>query len=136
MGDLSNNQLRFKVDVNARENHMTGASLVLPPGAQLADGAAGFSLVIVEGSPKTLRRWASAAQHRAAQHSTASTAQHSTERPGCAVPCRPTRQWPCVCLLLLLTAAFRTPFNCCFCHCLLHPTQLLLLPPPLPLAQV
>jgi hypothetical protein len=64
VGGLSNNQLRFKVDINARENHMTGASLVLPPGAQLADGAAGFSLVIVEGSPKTLRRWASRAQHR------------------------------------------------------------------------
>ena len=35
---------------------MTGASLALPPGAQLAGGGPGFSLVIVEGSPKTLRR--------------------------------------------------------------------------------
>ncbi|KAL4423323.1 hypothetical protein ABPG77_006118 [Micractinium sp. CCAP 211/92] len=52
VGDLSNGQLRFKVDVNARENHMTGCSLVL------ADGGPGsFSLVIVEGSTKTLRRY-------------------------------------------------------------------------------
>lgn len=48
LGDLSNAQLRFKVDVNARENHMTGACLVL---------ADAFCLVVVEGSPKTLRRY-------------------------------------------------------------------------------
>lgn len=50
VGDLSSGQLRFKVDVNARENHMTGCSLLLTePG--------GFSLVVVEGSAKTLRRY-------------------------------------------------------------------------------
>lgn len=48
VGDLSNPQLRFKVDVNARENHLTGSAL-------LADD---FSMVIVEGGPKTLNRWA------------------------------------------------------------------------------
>ncbi|EFN55649.1 hypothetical protein CHLNCDRAFT_23069, partial [Chlorella variabilis] len=48
VGDLTNAQLRFKVDVNARENHMTGACLVQ---------ADGFAIVVVEGSPKTLRRY-------------------------------------------------------------------------------
>lgn len=48
MGDLTPPQLRFKVDVNARENHMTGACLVCP--------AAPFALVVVEGTEKTLRR--------------------------------------------------------------------------------
>ncbi len=48
MGDLSRPQLRFKVDVNARENHLTGAAI-------LADD---FAMVVVEGGPKTLNRWA------------------------------------------------------------------------------
>lgn len=48
VGDLSNAQLRFKVDVNARENHMTGCSLAV---------AGAFCLVAVEGTEKTLRRW-------------------------------------------------------------------------------
>lgn len=47
VGDLSAPQLRFKVDVNARENHMSGASLAL---------AGTFALVVVEGTQKTLRR--------------------------------------------------------------------------------
>lgn len=49
VGDLSAPQLRFKVDVNARENHMSGASLAL---------AGTFALVVVEGTQKTLRRCA------------------------------------------------------------------------------
>ena len=49
VGDLSAPQLRFKVDVNARENHMSGASLAL---------ADTFALVVVEVTQKTLRRWA------------------------------------------------------------------------------
>jgi hypothetical protein len=46
--DLTSPQLRFKVDVNARENHMSGACLVQAAGE--------FCIVVVEGSPKTLRR--------------------------------------------------------------------------------
>lgn len=46
IGDLSRPQLRFKVEVNARENHLTGAVL-------LGDV---FSVVVVEGGPKTLNR--------------------------------------------------------------------------------
>ena len=49
VGDLSAPQLRFKVDVNARENHMSGASLAL---------SGTFALVVVEGTEKTLRRCA------------------------------------------------------------------------------
>ena len=46
VGDLSNPQLRFKVDVNAKENHMTGTAIT----------GGDFCLVVVEGQPKTLRR--------------------------------------------------------------------------------
>lgn len=52
LGDLSDGQLRFKVDMNARENHMTGCSLMLAGG-----GEGAFSLVVVEGTAKTLRRY-------------------------------------------------------------------------------
>eukprot|EP00878_Enallax_costatus_P034531 GHUV01038293.1.p1 GENE.GHUV01038293.1~~GHUV01038293.1.p1 ORF type:complete len:441 (+),score=148.01 GHUV01038293.1:147-1469(+) len=46
--DLSNGQHRFKVDVNAKENHMSGVMLVCP---------ATFSLVVVEGCPKSMKRY-------------------------------------------------------------------------------
>lgn len=48
IGDLSSPQLRFKVEVNAKENHMTGTALCVP---------GKFSIVIVEGGPKTQRRY-------------------------------------------------------------------------------
>jgi U4/U6 small nuclear ribonucleoprotein PRP3 len=46
VGDLSSGRLRFKVDVNAQENHMTGAAVL----------GTDFAVVVVEGGPKTLRR--------------------------------------------------------------------------------
>lgn len=48
VGDLSSPQLRFKVEVNAKENHMTGIALCV---------SGKFSVVIVEGGPKTQRRY-------------------------------------------------------------------------------
>jgi U4/U6 small nuclear ribonucleoprotein PRP3 len=48
VGDLSLPQLRFKVEVNAKENHMTGIALCV---------SGKFSIVIVEGGPKTQRRY-------------------------------------------------------------------------------
>jgi U4/U6 small nuclear ribonucleoprotein PRP3 len=48
IGDLSLPQLRFKVEVNAKENHMTGIALCV---------SGKFSIVIVEGGPKTQRRY-------------------------------------------------------------------------------
>ncbi|GBF89299.1 hypothetical protein Rsub_02176 [Raphidocelis subcapitata] len=45
--DLSNGQHRFKVDVNAKENHMSGVMLVGPE----------FSVVVVEGCAKSLKRY-------------------------------------------------------------------------------
>lgn len=48
VGDLSAPQLKFKVEVNAKENHMTGIALYVP-------GV--FGVVIVEGGSKTLRRY-------------------------------------------------------------------------------
>jgi U4/U6 small nuclear ribonucleoprotein PRP3 len=66
--DLSHGQHRFKVDVNARENRMSGIALVLPPAHRAplflaTGGAAGadhrfFSLVVVEGCPKSTKRYA------------------------------------------------------------------------------
>lgn len=47
VGDLSSGRLRFKVDVNAQENHMTGAAVL----------GTDFAVVVVEGGPKTLRRY-------------------------------------------------------------------------------
>jgi U4/U6 small nuclear ribonucleoprotein PRP3 len=46
--DLSLPQNRFKIQVNARENHLTGVAIIVP---RL------FSVIIVEGGPKTLRRY-------------------------------------------------------------------------------
>lgn len=48
VGSLATPQLRFKVQMNANENHMTGVALSVPNQ---------FSLVVVEGGPKTLRRY-------------------------------------------------------------------------------
>ncbi len=48
VGNLSKLQHRFKVQMNARENHMSGVAIVVPNS---------FSVVIVEGGPKTLRRF-------------------------------------------------------------------------------
>ena len=45
--DLSNGQHRFKVDVNAKENHMSGAMVSCPD----------FSVVVVEGCAKSLKRY-------------------------------------------------------------------------------
>jgi len=45
--DLSDGRKRFKVDVNAVENHMTGVIIMQP----------GFNIVIVEGGPKAIRRF-------------------------------------------------------------------------------
>eukprot|EP00775_Hariotina_reticulata_P001133 gene1133-1471_t len=45
---LANGQHKFKVDVNAQENHMSGIMLVCP---------AAFSLVVVEGGPKSIKRY-------------------------------------------------------------------------------
>lgn len=49
ISSLANPQHKFKVDMNARENHMTGASLVVEGG--------GFALVVVEGVSKALKRY-------------------------------------------------------------------------------
>jgi U4/U6 small nuclear ribonucleoprotein PRP3 len=46
--DLSSKQLRFKIEVNAKENHMSGITVIVP-------GL--FSVVVVEGGVKTLRRY-------------------------------------------------------------------------------
>ncbi|KAF6262765.1 pre-mRNA processing factor 3-domain-containing protein [Scenedesmus sp. NREL 46B-D3] len=46
--DLSHGQHRFKVDMNARENHMSGIMLLCP---------GTFNLVVVEGCPKSLKRY-------------------------------------------------------------------------------
>eukprot|EP00890_Picochlorum_soloecismus_P000222 jgi/Picsp_1/11/NSC_00011-R1_u4 u6 small nuclear ribonucleoprotein prp3 len=46
--DLSLPQNRFKIQVNARENHLTGVAIIVP---RL------FSAIIVEGGPKTQRRY-------------------------------------------------------------------------------
>ncbi|KAL4522820.1 hypothetical protein Ndes2526B_g00850 [Nannochloris sp. 'desiccata'] len=48
VGELATPQLKFKVEVNAKENHLTGMAVCLP-------GA--FSVIVVEGGPKTLRRY-------------------------------------------------------------------------------
>jgi U4/U6 small nuclear ribonucleoprotein PRP3 len=48
VGELATPQLKFKVEVNAKENHLTGMAVHLP-------GA--FAVVVVEGGPKTLRRY-------------------------------------------------------------------------------
>lgn len=48
IGDLSKPQHRFKVQMNARENHMSGVAIAVP---------GSFSVVVVEGGPKTLRRY-------------------------------------------------------------------------------
>lgn len=44
---LENKQSRFKIDINAKENHMTGVMLVSAP----------FSLVVVEGGRKASKRY-------------------------------------------------------------------------------
>jgi len=46
--ELATPQLKFKVEVNAKENHLTGMAVCLP-------GA--FSVIVVEGGSKTLRRY-------------------------------------------------------------------------------
>lgn len=48
IGNLSKPQHRFKVQINARENHLSGVAIVVPNN---------FSIVVVEGGPKTLRRF-------------------------------------------------------------------------------
>lgn len=48
VGDLSTPQLKFKVEVNAKENHLTGTAVCVP---------GEFCVVVVEGGPKTLRRY-------------------------------------------------------------------------------
>lgn len=47
VGDLTDPQLRFKVDINAKENHITGCAV----------GGDGFWIVVVEGAPKPLSRY-------------------------------------------------------------------------------
>lgn len=46
--DITSKRLRFKVEANARENHLTGMAVIVP-------GL--FAVVVVEGGPKTLRRY-------------------------------------------------------------------------------
>ena len=53
--DLSKPQHRFKVQANARENHMSGAAISV---------LGSFAVVIVEGGPKTLRRYEKLMLHR------------------------------------------------------------------------
>lgn len=53
--DLSRPQNRFKVQANARENHMSGMAIIVPDA---------FSVVIVEGGTKTLRRYEKLMLHR------------------------------------------------------------------------
>lgn len=53
--DLSRPQHRFKVQANARENHMSGMAIIVP---------GSFSVVVVEGGPKTLRRYEKLMLHR------------------------------------------------------------------------
>lgn len=53
--DLSRPQHRFKVQANARENHMSGIAIIVP---------GSFSVVVVEGGPKTLRRYEKLMLHR------------------------------------------------------------------------
>jgi U4/U6 small nuclear ribonucleoprotein PRP3 len=48
VGELATPQLKFKVEVNAKENHLTGMAVYLP---------GSFAVVVVEGGPKTLRRY-------------------------------------------------------------------------------
>lgn len=48
VGDLSSPQLRFKVEVNAKENHLRGMAVHVP---------GSFAVVAVEGFPKPLRRY-------------------------------------------------------------------------------
>ena len=48
VGDLSIPQLKFKVEMNAKENYLTGAAVCVP---------SEFCVVVVEGGPKTLRRY-------------------------------------------------------------------------------
>ena len=52
--DLSNPQIRFKVDVNAQENMLTGGVLMCKDPSY---GEAGMNLVVVEGGPKAIRRY-------------------------------------------------------------------------------
>ncbi|KAK2078229.1 hypothetical protein QBZ16_004098 [Prototheca wickerhamii] len=49
VGALARPQLRFKVSINAQENHMTGVGLACEQGD--------FALVVVEGPPKAQRRY-------------------------------------------------------------------------------
>ncbi|PHU03824.1 hypothetical protein BC332_29075 [Capsicum chinense] len=47
MNDLSHPQTRFKVDVNAQENHLTGCAVI----------SEGISVVVVEGGKKSIKRY-------------------------------------------------------------------------------
>lgn len=52
--DLSNPQIRFKVDVNAQENMLSGGVLMCKDPSY---GELGMNLVVVEGGPKAIRRY-------------------------------------------------------------------------------
>ena len=45
--DMSNRKNRFKVDINAQENHLTGVGLITDD----------FSVIVVEGTSKAVRRY-------------------------------------------------------------------------------
>ncbi|XP_011623805.1 protein RDM16 isoform X1 [Amborella trichopoda] len=47
MNDLSHKQTRFKVDINAQENRLTGCAVIFD----------GFSVVVVEGGSKSIKRY-------------------------------------------------------------------------------
>ncbi|KAM7271041.1 hypothetical protein ACFE04_030255 [Oxalis oulophora] len=48
INDLSHKKTRFKVDINAKENRLTGCAVIFPQG---------ISVVVVEGGPKSIKRY-------------------------------------------------------------------------------
>jgi len=70
--DLSLPQNRFKLQVNARENHLTGVAVIVP---RL------FSVVIVEGGPKTQRRYQNVMLNRIKWKATTGSEEMIVDKP-------------------------------------------------------